>query len=218
MSRSRSGRIFRLRLLQSATNGGAGVGDEGAEFLGVFAAGGCFDAGDDVEAPGMERGDGLGYVFRGEAAGGDQLTLFYFLEESIGSEGPVEGLAGAAGGGCGARVDEDGVDVGVLDDGGDLPGGIGVEMNYAEDAQRGAEMLTELGGEIGRGFEVKLDAGERAGLDGGGNLGEGRVDEDADFFERGRQVGNDGGGLGERYAAGAGSEDETNGIGPSFGG
>ena len=83
-------------------------------FFRIFFAGRGFYAGDYVDAPGMERGDGFGYVFRGEAAGRDEvLAHFCVLEEGIGGEGPVEGLASAAGGGCGARVDEDGVDVGV---------------------------------------------------------------------------------------------------------
>ncbi len=56
--------------------GRAGVGDKSANLARIFAAGLGFDAADDIHAPGMERGDCLGDIFRREAAGGDELTFF----------------------------------------------------------------------------------------------------------------------------------------------
>jgi hypothetical protein len=49
---------------------GSGVGEEGLHFGGVFVAGCGFNTTDHVYAPGVESGDGFGYVFGIEAAGG----------------------------------------------------------------------------------------------------------------------------------------------------
>src|SRR5581483_3837102 len=46
-----------------------GRGDEGAQLAGVLAPGRGLDAGDDVDAPGLGLGDGLGHVLGGEPSG-----------------------------------------------------------------------------------------------------------------------------------------------------
>ena len=91
----------------------SGIGDECSQFGVVFLAWGGFDTGDYVNAPGVEGGDGFGYVFWGQAAGDDKFVRFRVLEEGLGSEGPVEGLAGATYGCSCARVDQNCVKVGV---------------------------------------------------------------------------------------------------------
>src|ERR1700761_2838263 len=120
----------------------AGVGDEFANLGWVFMAGCGFYAADDIYAPGMEGGDGFGYIGGVEAAGDHDLTVFRVLEECGGGFVPVEGDAGAADGCCRAGIDEDGVGIGIGGEGCGLLGGIGAEVDDAEDAKCGAEFFS----------------------------------------------------------------------------
>ena len=72
-----------LRIGVSAKKCCSGVGDEGPHLGRVFAAGSGFNAGDDVDAPGAQRGDGFGYIFRVQAAGGDQVEFASNIEERL---------------------------------------------------------------------------------------------------------------------------------------
>ena len=69
-----------------------------------------------------------------------------------------------------------------------------------------------------RSVKVQLHAGQSAGLGRGRDLVERSIDEDADFFERCRQMRNDGRNLFACHAARARGENETNRVSSRVGG
>src|ERR1035438_586499 len=196
------------------------IGDKGAHFGRVFAARSGFDAGDDVNAPGAQGGDGLGYVFRIQAAGDHEMALARLrtFEQGIAGREPVEGLAGASDCRGGARVHHHRVHVGILHDGLGLSCGFSAEVNHAQDLKCRAEALAKSCRQIRRGVEVELNAGESRGADRGLDLFKRRIDEDANLFQRCRQMGHDSGNLRWRYATRAGREDKADSVCTGFGG
>ena len=93
------------------------------------------------------------------------------------------------------------------------------EVDDTHDAQAGAELLAQCRHEVTRvGVGVKLDACEVAALDGFGEGGQSGIYEDAYFFDRAWEVGCDDLDLFNGDAAGAGSEDEPDGVGLRFDG
>src|SRR3974390_2483100 len=94
----------------------AGGGDESAKHGGVFLAGGELDAGDDIDAAGIEEADGVGDVGWGEASGDDDRGVLLDALNEWEHGLPVEGLAGTSTGGGGTGVEEDAVVEGALGD------------------------------------------------------------------------------------------------------
>ena len=128
----------------------------------IFLAGGEFDAGDDIDAAGIEEADGVGDVGGGEASGDDDRDMLFDALDDGESGVPVEGLAGAAASGGRAGVEEDAVD------------GFGVAQVVVERVGRGEQFAglerlddfaeTERAAEFGelasRFVAVELESGE----------------------------------------------------------
>ena len=95
--------------------------------------------------------------------------------------------------------------------------GFGAKVHHAQDAQVRSEVRAKLSGQIGRGVEVQLDAGEPADVDCGFDFFKRCIDEDADLFEGCWQMGHDGGDLCWRDAARAGRKHKSHRVGASFG-
>ena len=134
------------------------MGDEGADFVEVFDAGGGFDTGGDVDGCGAGLGDGLDDVFGGESAGEDEAFLGEALAGEF-EEMPGEGLADAAieagvegiEKDVGARIVADGEEAGFVSD---LKG-------FDDLDAAGHEVSDVLGGFV----TVELDAVEEAAGD-----------------------------------------------------
>jgi len=88
----------------------AGSSDEGTELGRVFFAGGEFDSGDDIDAARIKEVDGVGDVFRIEAASDDDRLVPLDALDERERRMPVKSLASAAAGGCRARVEQESVD------------------------------------------------------------------------------------------------------------
>src|SRR5271166_3010318 len=195
--------------------GGADGGDEGAEFVGVFLAGGEFDAGDDVDAAGIEEVDGVSDVGGGEASGDDDgeglLDAFDDGEGGV----PVESPAGASAGSGRTGVEEDAVDgFGVAQvvvertGGGEQFAGFERLDDLAE-----TEGAAEFGELVGRFVAVELNSGHADLIGKFGKALRGFVDDHAELFDGGRQGGDDcGGGFGRDLARASG-QDEAEGAG-----
>src|SRR5271165_1141959 len=168
--------------------GGAGGGDKRPEFGGVFLAGREFDAGDNVDAAGIEEAEGVGDVVGGEASSDDDgADLFYALGERE-DGAPVEGPARASASSGRAGVEEDAV-VGVAD------GEVGVELRWIGEQFASLERLDDFAeterrakfGKLGGWLvAVELNAGE---AEVGGKFGKALrsfVDNHSDLLDGGR--------------------------------
>lgn len=80
---------------KQSRSGGTGLGDEGADLGDILLAGGGFDPGGDVDGGGTGLGDGLGNVFRGQAAREDEAFFGKALAGEI-EEVPGKGFADTA--------------------------------------------------------------------------------------------------------------------------
>ena len=91
-------------------------------------------------------------------------------------------------------------------------------MDHAQNPQLRPEKFAQLGGQLRLGVEVQLHAGQAALANGGDDLLQRGIDEDADLFDACRKVRHDGRYLGRRHAARAGREDKAHCVGSGFDG
>lgn len=155
------------------------MGDEGADFVEVFDAGGRFDTGGDVDGCGAGLGDGLDDVFGGESAGEDEAFLGEALAAEF-EEVPGEGFADAAIEAGVEGIEED-VGAGVVGD--------GVEAGFVADLEGFDDVYAsrhEVGDVLWGFVTVELDAVEEAAGDEGVEEGGVGIDDHGDEGWAGR--------------------------------
>ncbi len=183
------------------------MGDEGADFVEVFDAGGRFDTGGDVDGGGAGLGDGLGNVFWGESAGEDEAFLGEALAGEF-EEVPGEGFADAAIEAGVERIEKD-VWAGIVGDGEEA--GFVAHLKGFDDVDAAGH---EFGDVLWRFVTVELDAVEEAAGDEGVEKFCVGIDDDGDEGWAGGEGGEPGaGGVEGQVAFGVGPEVEADGIG-----
>jgi len=177
------------------------------DFVEVFEAGGGFNAGGDVDGGGASLGDGLGDVFRGEAAGEDES---FFGEALAGEfeEMPGKGFTDAAVEAGVEGIKED-VGTGIVGDG--VETGFVVHLEGFDDVDAASHEC----GDVLWGFvTVELNAVEEAAGDEGVEEDGVGIDDDGDEGWTGCEGWEPGAGVFEgEVAFGVRPEVEAEGVG-----